>query len=703
MANKLSEKTLNRAKEALLGKWGQELKPTSLVLTEEEYNQNRDKMYAACVRHIAEEGEIRIDPDELLIGAATLKESAYHVVPVRRPDCDVPAERSISHVTLDFATVIKTGLNGLRRHTLERLQRGDLSDPNKIDFLEACLQTLDSFEKWHARYMELLDKLILESDGEQKAHYEKVKKYAQNVPMNPATNFREAVQSLTFQFVFQRQCGNWPGIGRIDVFLGDYLKKDLAEGTITLDEAREYIAHFWIKGCEWIGAGDVFEGSGDGQHYQNIILSGVDVDGNDVENEVTFLVLDVVEETLISDFPIAVRLSKRSSEKLFRRVAEVQRLGTGTVAIYNNDFIIKNLVDFGYDIREARDFANDGCWEIQIPGKTCFIYSPYDVVTILDHVLGADGEETPDYPEFEDLYRAWVKDNRAAAENIIENYAKGWGTDGRPNTLVSLFIEDCVENAAGYNSRGARYTVFSPHASGLPNVINSLWAIKKYVYDEKKLTLDELVGYLRNNWEGQEDLRRQILKDFIGYGNADPEIDAFGKRVLHDFSWFQRERRSYNGVLLPAGASTFGREIGFAPQRAAQADGHLAHEILAANITPTPGSDKNGPTAIIKSLGALDLSSLVNGTALDMKIAPSSVKGEDGINALVGLYKTFIDVGGIFVHIDIVDNKTLLDAREHPDKYPTLAVRVSGWSARFVTLNRDWQEMIIKKSMQTRC
>ena len=205
------------------------------------------------------------------------------------------------------------------------------------------------------------------------------------------------------------------------------------------------------------------------------------------------------------------------------------------------------------------------------------------------------------------------------------------------------------------------------------------------------------------NWEGHEDIRRRILKDFIGYGNADPEIDEFGKKVLHDYSWFQREVHSKAGVLFPAGASTFGREIGFKDQRSAQADGHLAHEILAANITPTPGSDKNGPTAIIQSLGALDMSSLVNGTALDMKLAPSSVKGEDGINAMVGLYKTFIDVGGIFVHIDVVDNKTLLDARDNPDKYPTLAVRVSGWSARFVTLNRDWQEMVIKKSMQTRC
>ena len=548
----------------------------------------------------------------------------------------------------------------------------------------------------------VLAERIAGSDGEQREHYRTVYRYAERVPEQPPRNFREALQSLMFQFAFQRQCGNWPGIGRIDVMLGEYLRKDLADGSITLDEAREYLAHFWIKGCEWIGESGVFEGTGDGQHYQNILLSGVDTDGNDVENEVTFLVLDVVEETGISDFPIAVRISRRSSERLLRRIAEVQRLGTGTVAVYNNDFIVSNLVEFGYDVREARDFANDGCWEIQIPGKTCFTYYPYDLVEILDRVLGVKGDVIPDYPTFEDLYGAYVSAMKSRANDIVRLDGIHWAASGAPNVLFSLWTQDCVERAHGYFDRGARYNVLSPHASGLPDVINSLFVLKKLVYEQKKIDYKTLISYLREDWKGHEDLRARIRKDYAGYGNDEEEADALGRRLLYDFSWFQREIKQLNGVLFPAGASTFGREIAAAEVRMAQASGHHAHEILAANMTPTPGTDKEGPTAILKSLGALDLTSLVGGTALDMKIQPSAVSGEEGIDVLVALYKTFVDVGGIFLHIDIVDNKTLRDAQLHPEKYPTLAVRVSGWSARFNTLGRNFQEMVILKSMQTR-
>ena len=702
MKYRLCEKTRSAAREALLGKWGKLLTATDLHMTpEEESEPDGNLQEAYCLKRIAEDGSIRIDADELLIGACTYKEAPWNFVPVLRSD-GKPAFRAGSHVTLGFPSVLKTGISGLRRHVEERIARGDITEESSLKFLQACLIVCDAMKTWHDRYLALLAERIAGSDGEQREHYRTVYRYAERVPEQPPRNFREALQSLMFQFAFQRQCGNWPGIGRIDVMLGEYLRKDLADGSITLDEAREYLAHFWIKGCEWIGESGVFEGTGDGQHYQNILLSGVDTDGNDVENEVTFLVLDVVEETGISDFPIAVRISRRSSERLLRRIAEVQRLGTGTVAVYNNDFIVSNLVEFGYDVREARDFANDGCWEIQIPGKTCFTYYPYDLVEILDRVLGVKGDVIPDYPTFEDLYGAYVSAMKSRANDIVRLDGIHWAASGAPNVLFSLWTQDCVERAHGYFDRGARYNVLSPHASGLPDVINSLFVLKKLVYEQKKIDYKTLISYLREDWKGHEDLRARIRKDYAGYGNDEEEADALGRRLLYDFSWFQREIKQLNGVLFPAGASTFGREIAAAEVRMAQASGHHAHEILAANMTPTPGTDKEGPTAILKSLGALDLTSLVGGTALDMKIQPSAVSGEEGIDVLVALYKTFVDVGGIFLHIDIVDNKTLRDAQLHPEKYPTLAVRVSGWSARFNTLGRNFQEMVILKSMQTR-
>ena len=699
MVRRLSETTRKMAEEALTGKWGKALEPTKLVLTKKENKEPNAYLRSAyCVRHIAEKGPIRILPEEKLVGACTLAESPMHVTPVRDPDGNI-AIGSLSHCTPGFYEVLEIGLKGLRSHVDERLARGNL-DKDQIKFLHSLQITLDAMGTWHKRYIALLRKLIRESDGELKLHYEQVLKNLKNVPENKPKNFREAIQSLLFMFVFMRQCGDWPGIGRIDVMLGKYLEKDLKARKITLDEAREYIAHFWIKGCEWIGRSEIFDGSGDGQHYQNIILSGVDKDGNEVVNDVTYLVLDVVEELRISDFPIAVRVSKRTPEKLFRRIAEVQRLGSGTVAIYNNDFIINNLYNFGYPLEEARNFANDGCWEIQIPGKTCFSYHPIDILVCLQQALGLEeGTDAVDYPTFEDLYKAYD----ARVQHIIGQLMEGadnFGYNGIANTLFSLFTDGCIESAKGYYHGGAKYKVLSPHTGGVPDVANELYAIKKLVYDEKKFTLSQVREFLRSDWQGNEPLRQQMLKECDHYGNGHPEVDEMARRVLHDFSRFAKEIPERNGVKRPAGISTFGREVSWREGRKATFDGHKAGEILAANLTPTPGTDKNGPTAGITSHCSLDLTCLVNGTALDMKISPSAVRGEDGIKAMVGLYKTFIEKGGIFIHIDVVDNKTLLDAAAHPEKYPTLAVRVSGWSARFVTLNPHWQQMIIKKTEQ---
>lgn len=702
MVKRLSEKTRQAAQEALLGKWGKELIPTPITLTpqeEAEYPEACDMLYAIAVKRIAEEAPIRITPDELVVGATTLKEGPWHQLPVRRSNGDILSS-SISHVTLGFDNVLKIGYRGLRSHVKDRLFRsGDLEQKN-IDFLNACLVTLDAMEIWHRRYMELLDELIAQAEGEQRAHYEQVRRNLENVPENPPTNFKEAVQSLWFMFAWQRQCGNWPGIGRIDMMLGDFLHNDLENGAITLDEAREYLAHFWIKGCEWIGESGLFDGSGDGQHYQNIILSGVDCDGNDVENEVTFLVLDVVEETLISDFPISVRISKRSSEKLLRRIAEVERLGTGTVAVYNNDFNIDTLVKFGYTMREARQFANDGCWEIQVPGKTCFTYCPIDTIWSIDEAIGLHSDTIPDYKTFDEVYAAYDAVVRAQIDNLNLN-ADGFGKGSGPyNTCISLFTQDCIERACGYHHGGARYYVFSPHLGGLGSTADSLYCIKKYVFDEKLLTFKELVECLKNDWEGNEQLRQKILNDYVGFGNADSEVDAFASKVLHDFARFQNDVHIRNGVFRPAGVSTFGREVSLRGQRLAQADGRKAHDILSANISPAPGKDKMGPTAIISSIGSLGLDCIANGTAIDLKIDPVSVEGQEGIDAMVALYKTFIDKNCIFMHINVVDNKVLEDAVVHPELYQTLAVRVSGWCARFTTLSPEWQQMVIQRNAQ---
>ena len=567
------------------------------------------------------------------------------------------------------------------------------------------LTCIDGATAWHRRHVELLEQRIRESSGQEQAACREVLAALRDVPENPPATFHQALQALWFLWDFQRLCGNWSGIGRIDKMLGPFLRRDLAAGRITLDDARDLVAHFWIKGCEWVRGDDDYKesvfphGSGDAQFYQNIILSGVDEQGQDVTNEVTYLVLDVVEELHISDFPIAVRVSARTPPGLLRRVAEVQRLGGGIVAVYNEGLIIPALTDFGYPLEEARNFANDGCWEIIMPGKTCFSYAEIDLLLALQEVLGLGGTGTvPAYADFDALFNAF---EQRLARHTTEVTNRGFG-NLHPAPLVSLLVDDCIERARGYYDQGPRYSVLSPHASGLPDAANSLLVIRRLVFEEKQLTLPELVGILRDDWKDHEPLRQAIQSRFEFYGNDSEEADAMVQRVFNAFTGIVAPVRERFGILRPAGMSTFGREMSdFRKHRLATASGHRRGEILAANFTPTPGTDRRGPTAVIRSYCSVDFSRLPCGTALDLKILPSSAGGEAGLNAMTGMIRAFVELGGIFMQIDAVDTAVLLDAQAHPEKYPNLAVRVSGWSARFATLDPNWQELIILRTQQT--
>ena len=694
---RLSEQTRKFAYESLGRKYGLDtLKTDSISLDNIENFSvlSSIEKYDIAILKIAEEAPIRVCEGEKISGAATLGMAIHHRIPATHAGESICS--SISHLTVDFETVLKCGVNSIKRKAEASYKK--YKGTEKEAFAKSCLNCLEALEIWHARYLKALEVL-----PEYKDNYENLKR----VPFEPATNFYEAVQSLWFTFAFIRLCGNWPGIGRIDYLLGDYLKKDLENGTLSLNEAREILAHFFIKGCEWVNG--QFIGSGDAQHYQNIVLAGIDENGIEVTCEVTYLVLDILEELGISDFPTTVRLNKNTDEKLLSRVAEVMRFGGGILAVYNEDLIIEALMKDGYSEREARKFANDGCWEVQIPGKTFFVYSPFDSLQILQQKTLRGYDASVDFANFEELYRQYVFDLHNSVEAIFLDNQKKFANSGVPTkdwrwaeqppcTVVSLFEQGCIEKGLSYLEGGPIYNVNSPHIGGLADTVNSLYAIKKLVFDEKKLSLRELLTILKNNWEGNEALRQYALNRYIYYGNDNDEVDEIASRLLSDFADICTFFNGKCGYRFPAGVSTFGRQLEWSSKRLASPHGRKQGEVLAANASPTPNTDKEGATAIIRSYCKADLSKLATGAALDIKLLPSSVQGEDGLQALVALMKGFTMLGGFFMQPDIVDAALLREAQAHPETYQTLSVRVSGWNARFVTLNKEWQDMVIEQN-----
>ena len=693
---RLSEKTRQFARDSLDRKYGLDtLKTMAVSLDNVEGFDGLSalKKHDLVIMRIAKTAPVRICEGERISGAATLGLAIKHVIPATYGGSRIFS--SVSHLTVDFERVLREGINGIKAAATSAYE--EHRGTEREAFAESCLTCINAFEIWHSRYLD-----ALRDRSEYGSNYENLSR----VPMESPTSFYEAVQSLWFTFAFIRLCGNWPGIGRIDYLLGDYLKRDLEEGKLTLDEAREILAHFFIKGCEWING--QYIGSGDAQHYQNIVLGGIDENGKDVTNEVTYLVLDILEELGISDFPTTVRIGKRTEERLLRRVAEVMRYGGGILAIYNEDLVIEALIKDGYEEREARKFANDGCWEVQIPGRTFFIYTPFDSLQVLQQRTLGGYDGTLDPSSFEELYQKYVWDLSAEVEAILNSRQKkfvggnpleGWKwAEQTPCTVVSLFEEGCIEKGLSYLEGGPVYNINSPHIGGLADTVNSLYAIKKLVFEERKLTFSELLNILRNNWEGEEALRQYALNRYAYYGNDNDEVDEIAARLLSDFADMCVAINGKCGYRFPAGVSTFGRQLEWSPKRLASPHGRKQGEVLAANASPTPGTDREGATAIIRSYCKADLSKLATGAALDIRLLPSSVTGEDGITALISLMRGFVELGGFFMQPDVVDAALLREAQEHPENYRNLSVRVSGWNARFVTLNKEWQDMVIEQN-----
>ena len=692
---RLSEKTRRFAYESLNHKYGLDTAKTPYI--DVNHIRNYPKLsplerYNLGMYEIVTKAPIRICDGEMISGAATLSDAKGHMFPVMHNDVPKSCSTGVSHLTADFFEVLEIGMDGVRRKAERSL--ASHTEPEKKEFIKSCLHCIDCMKIWHKRYLDELSK---------RAGYEKVIENLKQVPFKPARNFYEAVQSVWFCFAFMRLTGVWPGIGRIDVLLGQYLKNDLKSGALTLDEAREILAHFFIKGCEWIDGKTGI--SGDAQHYQNIVLSGIDEDGKDVTNEVTMLVLDIVEETGISDFPITVRINKNTDDDFIRRVAKVIRLGGGMVAIYNEDLILESLEQMGYPREEARRFANDGCWEIQIPGKTNFGYIPFDALKLLQNETLGGYDGTVSYKTFDELLSKYQADIANQVKAIYDKKVLGVLEEDKvhfkpqnPCSVVSLFENSCIEKGLSYKEGGTVYTVISPHIGGLPDAVNSLYAIKKAVFDDKLVSFDRFMEILRNNWEDEEELRKRILCGYTYYGNDNDEVDEIAAKVLNDFSDSCMEYDGKTPIRFVSGVSTFGRQIEWAPARSAAPFGRKRGEVLSGNMSPTPGTDHNGAAAVIKSYCKADLRKQYTGAALDIGFVPSSTDSENAISALSGLIKGFVRLGGCFMQIDTVSADVLIEAQKNPENFQNLSVRVSGWNARFVTMNKQWQDMIIDRT-----
>lgn len=492
-------------------------------------------------------------------------------------------------------------------------------------------------------------------------------------------------------------------------------QSDLELGNITPEFAKELLECFWIKFNNQPApskVGVTLEESGTYTDFANINVGGLKKDGTDGVNEVSYLLLDVIDEMRLVQPSSNIQLTKKSPDKFLKRACEIIRKGWGQPSVFNADAVVEELLRQGKTIEDARCGGTSGCVETGAFGKESYILTGYfNLVKVLEITLnnGIDprtnkkiGLETGDprnFKSYEELFEAYKKqlrhfiDIKIKGNNIIEKLYAHY----MPAPFLSIIISDCIEKGKDYNAGGARYNTTYIQGVGIGTITDSLSAIKHHVFDNKHLTMEELLDALSKNFEGKEDIRQLLLNRTPRYGNDDDAADEIMRDVFEAYYNAINGRKNTKGGYYRINMLPTTCHVYFGSVTGATPDGRKAGIPLSEGISPVQGADKKGPTAVIKSAAKMD-HLRTGGTLLNLKFSPKLFDDEEGIDRLASLIRTYFRYDGHHIQFNVVSKETLIDAQKNPDKYKNLIVRVADYSDYFCNLNTQLQNEIIART-----
>jgi formate C-acetyltransferase len=631
-------------------------------------------------------------------------------------------QRAPGHTALGDK-IYRKGLLSLKEEITRGMEALDfLNDSaaySKKEELEAMEISADALIHYAQRYSKAAVRLARkEKDPERRKELERIASVCSHVPANAPRDFWEALQYYWFVHLgVITELNPWDAFnpGRLDQHLYPFYVKGLEDKTLTRGKAEELLQAFWIKFNNHPAppkVGVTAEESSTYTDFALINIGGVRADGSDGVNELSYLILDVVEEMRLTQPSSMVQVSKKTPDRFLKRALKIIRTGFGQPSVFNTDVIIQELLRQGKRIEDARNGGASGCVETGAFGRESYILTGYfNMVKVLEVTLnnGFDrrtgkriGLQTGDpvkFGSFSELFDAFKKqldyfvNIKVVGNNIIERlYA-----ELLPVPFLSLFIDDCVAKAKDYNDGGARYNTSYVQGVGLGTMTDSLAAIKYNVFDNEHVTMGQLLEALESDFRGQETLRQRLLNRTPKYGNDDDSADEIMKTVFEAYYEAVDGRPNTKGGcyrinLLPTTVHVyFGKLVGATP------DGRRASEPLSEGVSPVQGADRKGPTAVIKSAAKID-HARTGGTLLNQKFTPQLLADEEGLDKLASLIRTYFRLDGHHIQFNVVSSEMLLDAQKHPEKYRDLIVRVAGYSDYFVDLNVELQDEIIKRT-----
>lgn len=640
-----------------------------------------------------------------------------------------------AHIAVDYGRIMKKGLKEYEERTIAARDALDLTDFNNIKkyhFYEAILIVLDSVKTFAKRYSDLAkDMAEEESDPTRKAELLEIARIAEKVPYEPSDNFYEAVQSMWFvHLILQIESnGHSLSYGRMDQYLYPYLEKDLESGNITEDKAVELLTNLWLKTftINKVRSWSHTQFSAGSPLYQNVTVGGQTIDKKDAVNKLSYLILKSVAQTRLPQPNLTVRYHRGLDDKFMNEAIEVLKLGTGMPAFNSDEVIIPSFIEKGVTEEDAYNYSAIGCVEVAVPGKwgyrctgMSFINFPKTLLIAMNE--GVDPASKTKLVEglthfnnmesYEDLKEAWDITIREFTKHsvIIENCCDLVLEDDVPDVLCSALTEDCIGRGKPLKEGGAIYDFISGLQVGIANLADSLAAIKKLVFEEKKISTTELWNALMEDFASDKGkiIQKALIEDAPKYGNDDDYVDNL---VVDAYNTYIDEVKKYPntrygrgpiGGVRYAGTSSISANVGQGKGTLATPDGRNAGTPLAEGCSPSHAMDQNGPTAVFKTVSKLPTHEITGGVLLNQKVTPTMLSTEENKIKLAMLIRTFFNrLEGFHVQYNVVSRDTLLDAQANPEKHRDLIVRVAGYSAFFNVLSKQTQDDIIERTEQT--
>ena len=640
-----------------------------------------------------------------------------------------------AHLAVNYERILKDGLRGYEKRVKEYKATLDLTDPESIDkycFYNAVLIVLEAVRNFANRYSVLAKDLAeKELNQERKIELLEISRICSKVPYEPAETFQEAVQSVWFiQLILQIESnGHSLSYGRFDQYMYPYYDRDIKNGTIKESEALELLTCLWIKTLtiNKVRSQAHTLSSAGSPMYQNVTIAGQTIDKKDAVNDLSFLVLKSVAQTRLTQPNLTVRYHKNINKHFLDECIEVMRLGFGMPALNNDEIIIPSFMDWQVKEEDAYNYSAIGCVETAVPGKwgyrctgMSYINFPRMLLCTMNNGVDLTSNKrfTKGYGYFtemesyEELLKAWDKTIREITRYsvIVENVIDKASERDVPDILCSALTDDCIARGKTIKEGGAVYDFISGLQVGIANMADCLAAIKKLVYEEKKITRQELWNAILDDFSSPENkkIQEMLIREAPKYGNDDDYVDQL---IVEAYDSYIEEIEKYPntrynrgpiGGIRYAGTSSISANVGQGMSTMATPDGRNAFEPLAEGCSPAHNSDKNGPTAVFKSVSKLRTNKITGGVLLNQKMTPQMLSTEENRQKLELLIKTFFNrLHGYHVQYNIVSKETLIDAQKHPEKHKDLIVRVAGYSAFFNVLSKKTQDDIIGRTEQS--